>query len=106
MLAFILRRLLQMIPIILGVALLVFILFTSVGEDPVRVALGNHATVESIADLRAKWGLDKPLYMQFLDFLRQIVTFDYGVSFNTGERLSDMFLQGVLVSLSLTAPPY
>lgn len=106
MLSFVIRRLLQMIPIILGVALLVFVLFSAVGEDPVRVALGNHATPESIAELRAKWGLDQPMHIQFLDFLRQIVTFDYGVSFNTGEPLSKMFLQGVTVSLSLTAPPY
>jgi peptide/nickel transport system permease protein len=106
MFSFIVRRLLQMIPIVLGVALLVFALFSTVGEDPVRVALGNHATPEAIADLRAKWGLDKPIALQFLDFLRQIVTFDYGVSYNTGEQLSKMFLDGVLVSLSLTAPPY
>ncbi|MFP6624316.1 MAG: ABC transporter permease, partial [Myxococcota bacterium] len=92
--AYVARRLLQMIPIILGVAGLVFVLFTSVGEDPVRVALGQHATPEAIAELRALWGLDQPLWLQFLDFLRQIATFDYGRSFNTGEPLSEMFRQG------------
>jgi len=104
--AYVARRLLQMIPIILGVAGLVFILFTGVGEDPVRVALGQHATPEAIAELRALWGLDQPLWLQFLDFLRQIATFDYGRSFNTGEPLSEMFRQGALVSLSLTVFPY
>ena len=73
--AYVARRLLQMIPIILGVAGLVFALFTGVGEDPVRVALGQHATPEAIAELRALWGLDQPLWLQFLDFLRQIATF-------------------------------
>lgn len=106
MLAYIIRRLLYMIPIVLGVALLVFILFSTFGEDPVRVALGTHATPEAIAELQAKWGLDKPLPMQFLDFLRQIITFDYGHSFNTGEPLSSLFWEGATVSLSLTAPPY
>ena len=106
MLAYIIRRLLYMIPIVLGVALLVFILFSTFGEDPVRVALGTHATPEAIAELQAKWGLDKPLPMQFLDFLRQIITFDYGYSFNTGEPLSSLFWEGATVSLSLTAPPY
>jgi peptide/nickel transport system permease protein len=106
MLSYLVRRLLQMIPIVFGVALLVFILFNTVGEDPVRVALGTHATPDSIAELRAKWGLDQPQYMQFFNFLVQIVTFDYGVSYITGAPLSDMFLDGVLVSLSLTAPPY
>jgi peptide/nickel transport system permease protein len=104
--AYVARRLLQLIPIILGVAALVFVLFTSVGEDPVRIALGQHATPEAIADLRREWGLDQPLWLQFLHFLRQIVTFDYGRSFNTGEPLTAMFRQGALVSLSLTVFPY
>ena len=106
MVSYIFRRLLQMIPIIFGVAFMVFALFNSVGEDPVRVALGNHATPEAIAALKAKWGLDKSIPLQFLDFLGQIVTFDFGYSFNSGERLTQLFGKGMLVSLSLTAPPY
>lgn len=106
MLAYLVRRLLQMIPIILGVSLLVFFLFTAVGEDPVRLALGNHATPEAIANLKAKWGLDQPLYIQYLDFLRQIVTLDFGESFTSGDKLSEIFAQGAIVSLSLTVPPF
>lgn len=106
MLAYISRRLLQMIPILIGVSLIVFLLFTKVGEDPVRVALGAHATPEAVANLSAKWGLDKPLPIQYLNFLKQIVTFDFGQSFTTGERLSDTFKNGAVVSLSLTAPPF
>ena len=106
MLSYFVRRLLHMIPIVFGVALLVFLLFTTVGEDPVRVALGPHATPAAIHDLTVKWGLDKPLPIQFLNFLGQIVHFDFGVSFNSGERLSTLFAHGMLVSLSLTAPPY
>lgn len=106
MLSYIIRRILHMIPILLGVALLVFVLFSAVGEDPVRVALGNHATPEAIAELRHQWGLDKSLPLQFLDFLGQIITFDYGKSYNTGEDLMTMFKDGGLISLSLTAFPY
>ncbi len=106
MLSFIIRRVLQTIPIILGVAFIVLILFTKVGEDPVRVKLGNHATAESVQELRAKWDLDKPLPMQYLLFLKQIVTFDYGESFNSGEKLSDMFASGISASLKLTVPPF
>jgi peptide/nickel transport system permease protein len=106
MLSFIIRRVLQTIPIILGVAFIVLILFTKVGEDPVRVKLGNHATAESVQELRAKWDLDKPLPMQYLLFLKQIVTFDYGESFNSGEKLSDMFASGITASLKLTVPPF
>jgi peptide/nickel transport system permease protein len=106
MAAYLVRRLLQMIPIVLGVAALVFALFTTVGEDPARLALGQHATPEAIAALRAEWGLDQPLWRQFVDFLVQIATFDYGRSYNTGEQLTDMFRQGALVSLSLTVFPF
>jgi len=104
--AYIVRRMLYMIPVLIGVAVLVFMLFNTVGEDPVRVALGVHATPQSIAELRHKWGLDQPVYIQLLDFFRQILTFDYGISFNTGEQLSKMFAAGAAVSLWLTVPPF
>lgn len=106
MLTYSLRRAVYMLPTLFGVALLTFILFTIFGEDPVRQALGLHASEESIIALRAKWGLDQPLLTQFWQFLVQIVTFSYGESFSTGELLSDIFRQGVFVSLSLTVPPF
>ncbi len=104
--AYALRRLLQAVPTVLGVALITFLLFNAFGPDPVRVALGQHATPEAIANLRRQWGLDQSLVMQFLAFLRQIVTFDYGVSFVTGEDLATQLKAGALVSLSVTAPPF
>ncbi len=104
--AYIIRRLLYLIPTILGVALLVFVLFNVAGPDPVRLALGQHASEIAIADKRAEWGLDKPMYAQFGDFVGQIVTFDYGRSYDSGERLGQMFQKGAVVSLSLTAPPF
>jgi peptide/nickel transport system permease protein len=106
MLSYAVRRVLYMIPVLLGVALLVFLLFSTVGEDPVRMALGQHATAVSIAELRALWGLDQPWPIQFLNFLKQIVTFDYGRSYNTGEPLSAMFAVGAPISLWLTVPPF
>ena len=106
MIQFIIRRLIQMIPILLGVTALIFLLFTYFGEDPARVALGAHATPAKIAALHAKWGLDKPLIVQYLQFWREILTADFGRSFVSGERLSSMFAQGASVSLSLTLPPF
>jgi len=103
---YVVRRLLQAIPTVLGVALLTFLLFNAFGPDPVRTALGNHATAEAMANLRHQWGLDKPLPLQFLDFLRQIATFDYGNSFITGEDLGTQLEAGALVSLSVTVPPF
>jgi peptide/nickel transport system permease protein len=106
MINYIIRRILQTIPIILGVALIVLVLFTQVGEDPVRMKLGNHATTEAIQELRAEWDLDKPFLVQYLLFLKQIVTFDYGESFNSGEKLSEMFASGSYATLMLTLPPF
>jgi peptide/nickel transport system permease protein len=105
-LAYTLRRLIYMVPVLFGVAVLVFGLFHTVGEDPALVALGQHAAPEAIADLRAQWGLDKPLYVQFGHFLVQIVTFDYGRSFDSGEELGDLLRHGAPVSLWLTVPPF
>jgi peptide/nickel transport system permease protein len=70
------------------------------------VALGKHASPAAIAELQHRWGMDKPLIAQFFDFLKQIVTFEYGKSFSSGENLTDMFAKGALVSLTLTAPPF
>ena len=106
MTGYILRRLLLTIPTVLGVALLTFLLFNAFGPDPVRVALGQHANPAAIANLRRLWGLDQSLTMQFVGFLQQIVTFDYGKSFVTGEDLATQLKAGALVSLSVTAPPF
>ena len=54
MIHYIIRRILHMIPILIGVTLLIFVLFTCFGEDPARVALGAHSTPAKIAALHAK----------------------------------------------------
>jgi len=106
MLGYIARRLLHALPTVFGIALLTFLLFHAVGADPVRTALGQHASPEAIAALRRQWGLDRPLPIQFLEFLRQIATFDFGSSFVTGEDLGTQIKSGALVSLAVTAPPF
>lgn len=106
MIQYIIRRILHLIPILLGVTLLIFFLYTKFGEDPAIVALGTHASPEKIAALHAKWGLDKPLIVQYGQFLKEIVTLDFGRSYVNGERLSTMFKEGALVSLAVTIPPF
>ena len=100
MLAYIIRRvLLYMIPTILAVALLVFLLFHEVGEDPVRVALGPHASAEKDSSLKGEMGLDLPMHQQFAAFLKEIVSMDFGRSYVTDEKLSGLFKEGAWVSL-------
>lgn len=106
MFAFIVRRLLSTIPTIFGVALITFILFNVVGGDPVYQMVGKHATAQQIAELRHEYGLDQPLYMQFFDFLKQIVTWDFGRSYATKQEISKMIGDGVVPSLSLMIPSF
>ncbi|MGE0616992.1 MAG: ABC transporter permease [Bacteriovoracia bacterium] len=106
MLVYLLRRLLYTIPIVFGVALIVFTLFHLVGGDPVYTMLGKYATVEKVAELRHELGFDQPKYMQFLHYCKQIVTFDYGRSYRSREEISTMIWNGIGPSLSLTVPAF
>ena len=103
---YVLRRMLQLIPILLGVTLLIFCLFTYFGEDPARSALGAHATPQKIEALRHKWGIDRPFLQQYGTFLKEVATADFGRSYVTNEKLSDMFAEGASVSLAVTVPPF
>ena len=78
MAAYILRRLWQMIPTILGVVLLVFFLFKYFGGDPAEILGGLNATPEQIAAIRQQLGLDKPVWVQLGLYLQSVATFDWG----------------------------
>jgi peptide/nickel transport system permease protein len=94
-LRYIIRRLLQAIPVFIGVTLITFILFFIAPGDPARLIAGQRADTETLARIRSTWGLDKPLPIQYLLFLGRIVRLDFGRSFKTnipviesiGERL-------------------
>lgn len=102
--AFVLRRLIGGIPIVLGVTLITFLLLNVVGGDPALQMAGKNATEEDLAALRAEYGLDQPLTSQYLDYLKQTVTFDFGKSFKTKEPVVDIIKERVGPSLSLTLP--
>lgn len=106
MTTYFLRRILYMIPITLGIALVTFLLFNVVGGDPVLSMVGRHANAQTIADLRAELGLDRPLVYQFGDFLKQIVTFDYGRSYSTKRDIMEMMKETAPVSFVLAAPGF
>jgi len=106
MIAYIIRRLLNTIPIIFGVTLIVFILFNLVGGDPTYQMLGRHANAQQIAELRHEYGFDQPKYIQFFSYLKQVLTFDYGRSYATKQPISQMILDGMGPSLSLMIPSF
>jgi peptide/nickel transport system permease protein len=93
---YILRRVLLMIPIVLGVATLSFILLKLAPGDPAAAYLGDKATPENVAQLRRAWGLDEPMIIQYLQFLRGLIVGDFGQSF--------VFQTSVLELLKLRMP--
>jgi peptide/nickel transport system permease protein len=104
MTAYILRRLWQMVPTLAGVILLVFILFKFFGGDPSQILAGQVASAEQIDAIRRELGLDRPWYVQLGIFLREILTFDFGKSWMTRERVSDIFLTRLPATLTITIP--
>jgi len=83
MLRYIVRRLLLLFPVLFGVCLLVFLVLHVFTVDPTSVILGQHATAEKQAALRAELGLNDPLYVQFGHYLAGVVTLDFGRSLFT-----------------------
>lgn len=83
MAGYLLRRLLLTIPILLGVSMLVFFMLHSAGGDPATLMLGSRADPDAIAELRAELGLDRPLWVQYVDFLSGAVRGDFGRSYRS-----------------------
>lgn len=69
MLKYILKRLMLLLPVILGVSILVFLVMHVFTTDPASIILGQHATAEQVANLREELGLNKPLYVQYFNFI-------------------------------------
>jgi peptide/nickel transport system permease protein len=78
--AFLLKRILLLIPSLIGVTVMVFVISHVVPADPVGIALGPEATQEQINAMREAWGLNKPLYVQYGIFLRNLVQGNLGYS--------------------------
>ena len=103
---YIIRRLLYMIPVLLGVSLIIFVLFNLVSGDPTAVLLGKNATARQMADLREQLGLNKSLWFQYLDVVKSAFTFDFGYSWSTKQEISKMIFQGAYPSLCLSVPAF
>jgi peptide/nickel transport system permease protein len=104
MFAYILRRLWQMLPTMAGVVVLVFVLFNWVGGDPAYILAGKMSNAEAIANIRRQLGVDQPYYVQLAIFVRQIVTFDFGNSWSTGEAVSHIIATRLGPSLTVLIP--
>jgi peptide/nickel transport system permease protein len=101
MIAFVLRRLIQAVIVMVAVAFIAFLLFQYVG-DPVVFLLGQDATPEQIRDLRAGLGLDKPFFVQFWHFLVNASQGEFGLSLRQGSKVSRLIGERFPATLELS----
>ena len=104
MLAYLIRRLWQFVPTLLGVVLLVFFLFNWVGGDPAYLLAGKIANPEQIENIRRQLGVDQPYHVQLWIFIKQIASGDFGVSWATNEKVSAIFATRLGPSLTVLVP--
>ncbi len=98
---FFVRRLLQAIPVVIGVTIIVFFLIHLVPGDPAKTALGIRATPQSIENLHHLWGLDKSLPAQYFLFMERLLTGDLGTSLRYGQSAGALVMERMPVTLWL-----
>jgi ABC-type dipeptide/oligopeptide/nickel transport system permease component len=112
---FLIRRLLLTIPVLIGVATLVFSLIHLIPGDPVQAMLGDSAAPEDIAAMRERLGLNRPLLVQYGSFMKGVVTGDLGRSLRTNQEVSaaiaermpatfELALASMLVAIVIAIP--
>ena len=104
MAAYLIRRLWQMIPTLIGVVLLVFFLFKYFGGDPAEILGGLNASPEQIQVIRDQLGLNRPVWEQLAIFFKQIVTFEWGKSWATNESVANLFMTRLPATLTVMVP--
>jgi peptide/nickel transport system permease protein len=100
-LRFVVRRILLMIPVLLGLVVLLFVWVRALPGDPARALLGEKATPESIASVNAQYGFDQPLIQQFLIYASQLLQGNFGNSPRTGEPVLETFVERFPATLEL-----
>ncbi|MGI5935677.1 MAG: ABC transporter permease [Oscillospiraceae bacterium] len=99
---FIIKRVLWMIPVLLGVILIVFIITRLTPGDPVAAVLGSNYTQEQYEQKKAEMGLDKPYPVQFVLYVKNLVTkFDLGTSYQSRRSVGDELLARFPTTLAL-----
>ncbi|MGH7360214.1 MAG: ABC transporter permease [Candidatus Methylomirabilales bacterium] len=98
---FAVRRALQLVPVLLGLTLIVFALQAVALGDPVRAAMGQRADPEAIARIRADYGLDAPLWVQYGQYLRRLLRGDLGRSFRQQVPVAELIAERLPATLRL-----
>ena len=91
----------QLIPVLFGVSLVVFFMVRAIPGDPAQILLGQTATPEAVAEVRTRLGLDEPVIVQYLLFLRDAATGDLGDSLVEGKPVTTALLEKFPATLEL-----
>jgi len=105
MLRFVLRRLALLVPVLVGLSILLFAWVRALPGDPARALLGERATPAGIARVTKAYGFDKPLLTQYLSYVRELLTGNFGHSIKDGQPVVTSFFEKfpATVELSLAA---
>jgi peptide/nickel transport system permease protein len=98
---FLIKRLLLTVPVLIGIATLVFLMLHLVPGDPAQMMLGESAPPSDVADLRARLGMDRPLYVQYGSFMKGVATGDLGTSFRTNRPVTSLIAERMPATFEL-----
>ena len=101
MLRFVVRRLLLLIPILIGVSILVFIWIRALPGGPAAALLGERATPEAVAAIEHQYGLDQPIYVQYGKYVKQLATLQFGNSSVSRQPVTTEFRQRFPATIEL-----
>ena len=102
MLSYTIRRLLSVIPVLVGMTIIVFAIVRAIPGDPAQVILGQRATADAIASLTKELGLDQPWYVQYFDYIKQLFSGDLGTSLRTKTPIMEEVWPYIAATLELT----
>src|SRR5918992_3560410 len=103
MLRFVVRRLLLLVPILLGLSILVFLWIRALPAGPAESLLGERATPETIAQIERQYGLDKPLHIQYWRYLKTVSKGDLGTTIRTRRPVTDELRERFPATIELTS---
>ena len=98
---YIAKRLLMMIPVILGVSLLIFCILDLAPGDIIHVLIGGDASQEEVAKLREELGLDKPILVRYANYMSGLLRGDLGTSYISGKSVYDSYMERMPATMKL-----
>ena len=103
---YIFKRLLQLIPLLIGISLISFFVMHLAPGDPTALFIDPNVRPEELARVRANWGLDQPVYIQYVLWLKNACLLDFGQSYTTSQPVIYEIAQRLPVTLLLMVPAF